>query len=313
MALTRRKIYVVGGESDWGGALGSVESFDPRIGSWEPVKQMPITRAAGAGAILGKCLYVCGGAGPFAGTVSKFDPRGQKWEVQESMKEKRAQHAAAVLNGRLYVCGGVDGAADTRGMAHSSVERFDPEGGRRGRGSWEIIPPMLEPRRGLALAALGGQLHACGGSRGWDLSIHPPECSTEFFDPCVGVWTPAPLLLEPRLLPAFAVVGGRFHLCGGIAGDNHEVLRSAERFDLASGTWQALPPMPVPRYAAAAASADGKLFVFGGKAFPGFGHGYPNELRHSTGGCFDPRSGTWTNLPPMSDRRANPVALSALL
>lgn len=73
------------------------------------------------------------------------------------LSRARAGHGATDWNGTLVVVGGeVLGTGETL----TSVEAYDPATDR-----WVEIAPLPVPLHGVAVAAVGDQLYALGGSR----------------------------------------------------------------------------------------------------------------------------------------------------
>jgi kelch-like protein 8 len=77
------------------------------------------------------------------------------WTELASPGEARGFGGAAALGDRVLYVGGYDG--DER----ATCEVYVPETQR-----WEVCASLLQPRGGLGLTALGGQLFAVGG--GWE-------------------------------------------------------------------------------------------------------------------------------------------------
>ena len=66
---------------------------------------------------------------------------------------------------------------------------------------WEDVAAMLTPRAGLAVAALGGRLHALGGRQtdGKSQGVAAATlASTEVYNPYENEWTEGPLLPGSR-------------------------------------------------------------------------------------------------------------------
>src|SRR6185295_14125532 len=86
-----------------------------------------------------------------------------------------------------------------------TVEVYDPEGS-----GWSRRSSLKEARGGLALAALGGKLHAIGGRTGTRyVGDH------EGYDPATDQWTRLAPLPVPRWGLAAGAAGGALHVLGG--------------------------------------------------------------------------------------------------
>ena len=124
------KLYAIGGETT-AHTYKSVESFDPRTGTWSPVPDMHIARSgAGACAMNGK-IYVVGGQDRAIhhSTMECYDPVENCWHLCANMRNPRSGVAAVVHDRYIYAIGGRD---RHRQAYYDIVERYLPE-----TNSWE--------------------------------------------------------------------------------------------------------------------------------------------------------------------------------
>lgn len=301
-------LYVCGGRDDEE-CSDFVERFSPKEGAWEVLPQMRQQRCgAMAGAIAGK-LYVCGGfdGASTLSSVECFCQEAHAWQSMPSMLSQRAGGAAAVLAGNLYICGGYN-----TGMTLRSVECFQPPAADRPHaGAWTSCPAMHMEREWPAFSAVAGRLYCCGGKDGGDPGR--PLSSVECFDPSAWAahrgarWQSAASMIQPRVVATAATIGAWLYVCGGWTTD-HQDLNSVERFHPGSGIWEVTAPMLVRRYGAAGAVAASHLYIFGGSNDE---DGELDSVEH-----FDATAnngaGLWIALPPMSEKRADPVAATIL-
>ena len=84
-----------------------------------------------------------------------YDSVSQTWAEAARPAEARGFGAAAVLGDRIFYVGGYDDKRE-----QSTCEVYVPESDH-----WDSCAPLLLPRGGLGLAAVGGRLYALGG--GW--------------------------------------------------------------------------------------------------------------------------------------------------
>jgi len=289
------RIYVCGGTGDGVEVLDTVECFNTATQSWDAIPHMAQRRCDASAHVVGRHLYVCGGANgdssqhsalnSVLNSVERFDPRIGVWQLMPSMLFARRCAAAGVISDRLYVCGGCDATEQALDLS----ECFDP-----GSNSiWEALPLMLEPRALPSAGVISQKLFVCGGSGG---GAWGQLNSAEVFDQTEGSWKPLPPMCEPRSGASAAAVGARLYVCGGMGRS------SVESFDACSNVWAAEPPASVPRYGAAAAPSMRCLYVFGGS------HGWQHLASAER---FDPASGTWSPLPPMSEKRMAPAVATA--
>lgn len=100
-------------------------------------------------------------------------------------------------------------------------------------------------------------------------------------------------------------------VCGGEESHPREDLRSVECYEPWDDKWKIMPEMHYRRHSHCTAIADGKLYVIGG-----FGRhqdgpsaaGLSNWLK--TAERYDPNEQVWENLPEMSSRRGDFVAIA---
>lgn len=293
-ALCGCHIYVCGGSGDGVEVLDTAERFSTLCGTWEALPPMIEPRCDATAQFIAGHVYVCGGCNgqssvsSVLSSVERFDPFLSIWEAAPEMLFARRGAAAGAIAAKMYVCGGyntTDGALDfAECLALTSM-------------AWEALPLMLETRAEPAAGVIAGRLYVCGGRGG---EVWAQLSSAERYDPGLGIWQKIPPMLEPRSGAAAASMAGRLYVCGGMGNKLHT---SVERFDPEAGIWEAMPSMCVGRYCAAAAGADSRLYIFGGS------HGW-QHLR--CGESFEPDSGTWMLLRPMSERRMAPAVAVSL-
>jgi len=187
-----------------GGLSRTTEVYDPALGTWSTVAQIPTERQGAAGCELGGKLYVLGGnQGLDLQTVEAYDPALDAWTTCAPHPVARSWAGACALNGKLYLVGGYDGSAMVSPWLNR-LDIYDPA-----TNAWTSGPPIpIFP--GVyqhAVVPLGGRVVVFGGanaSRGLDSIFQ--------FDPATGVWSlGAPL---PRAMSQFgaAVAGGKAYL-----------------------------------------------------------------------------------------------------
>lgn len=165
---------------------------------------------------------------------------------------------------------------------------------------------MPTPRGSANALVINGRIHVVGGAalpkglgdgyahpnRNVSIGIH------EVFDPATGTWSRRVDMINARNHAAAGVIDNKIYVAGGRAGSvfipNALNLDLLEEYDPATDRWTLRPPMPTPRSAAAWGVHNGRLYVAGG------------EIRHrdiwgtyTAVEAYDPKSGSWTRLPPM--------------
>eukprot|EP00933_Yihiella_yeosuensis_P055249 TRINITY_DN53985_c0_g1_i1.p1 TRINITY_DN53985_c0_g1~~TRINITY_DN53985_c0_g1_i1.p1 ORF type:complete len:380 (+),score=57.63 TRINITY_DN53985_c0_g1_i1:60-1199(+) len=176
------RLYVCGGSNDSAGPPGSlrcVERFDFLSHSWQEMPSMAEKRVHASAAAASGSLLVCGGRGsaPYdtleaLSTVEIFDPGKNTWKAMPNMNEARCCASAASAGSYVYVVGG-NRRRDGHTSVLASVERLNlssrpfkskETGASEMPLSWEILPPMPEPRCFATAAAMAGKIYVFGGS-----------------------------------------------------------------------------------------------------------------------------------------------------
>eukprot|EP00466_Bigelowiella_natans_P011592 jgi/Bigna1/42487/e_gw1.65.67.1 len=192
----------------------------------------------------------------------------------------------------IYAVGG-----RVRGRTIGTVERFSVS-----KGIWETCARIAEPRGSLAMAAVGTQVFAIGGS-GIASNLDSCEClETSLSDDLKTPWQKCPTIGTARHALAATESGGKIWVVGGWKyGDQSsgetECLDLRKHFETnASNTnseggagryfWRPCSSLNVARKLHGLTSLGGKLYVFGGMAANSF-----KPL--SSAECYDPQSDKW--------------------
>jgi len=297
-ATTNVAIYLCGGTGDGGAMLKSTLRFDPSNGVWTELQPMHIRRAGHAAAILARQLYVSGGSSQYSCTLERYTPWTNKWEAMRSMHKGRVCHAAAAVSNRLCVCGGEEGMGVR--IACTSAEMFDPTAGKHG--TWEALPPMLEPRCLHVAVTFCGRMFALGGKAYFSLNL--PLSSVESLNFSSRTWVQSVPLPAPQYALAATVMHGYLYVCGGEA--NHKVLATAARFNPAKNVWERLPHMPEPRKDHIVAAVSGQLYVVGGASMSNdpSSVSYPDAYRLDSAYRFDAGTFKWRSCKSLPARRS---------
>lgn len=226
-------------------------------GSWAPAAPLPTARQEVAVAAVGGRVWVIGGFGPRAepvATVEVYDPTTRAWQTRAPLPTPLHHPAAAVIDGRLFVLGGYTGGR-MRWAPQRAVYEYLPEGD-----AWVVRAPMPTARGALAAAALGGRIHAVGGSADGPTGAH------EVYDPTADHWVAAYPMPTARDHLAAVAFQGRLWALGGrrsFLGTQHA---EVEIYDPATDRWLAGPPLPAARGGLAAVALPDRILVFGGEA-----------------------------------------------
>lgn len=286
-------------------ALALLPSPQPLLAqgdSWQDRPGLLMPRRLLAAAAQGGLIYTFGGCGspcfepPFHTStfeetrVEVFDPGSGAWTVRRPMPSIFFGGAAAAPgDGRIYVAGGT--------LTGNALLEYDPAAD-----AWAARAPMPTARHGLALAVLGGEIYAVGGSTGANGGAGGAGASAvlEIYDPPpADAWRIAAPMPTARVFLAAAAVGGKLYALGG-SPDCCGKSRTAavEAYDPATGRWQARAPLPVALQVSAAATVDGKIYVFGGH-IPGSDGDGARRFTFE----YDPAADAWTARAPMPTAR----------
>jgi N-acetylneuraminic acid mutarotase len=254
-------------------------------GRWESRRTLTWGRQEVAVAAVGGKVYVIGGFGSTAepvDVVEAFDPALDEWRSVAPLPIAVHHAAAAVVDGRLFVVGGFTGGR-LRWTPLGTVFEYEPA-----RNVWRGRAQMPTPRGALGLAALGGRLHALGGSTDRVTNAH------EVYDVAADRWTPANSMPTPRDHLAAVGFEGRVWALGGRESFLGTQYANVEIYDPTTDSWRTGTPLPRGRGGLAAAALGDKIFVFGGEA--------PLRIWNATE-MYDRAIDTWVAKAPMPTAR----------
>ena len=155
--------------------------------------------------------------------------------------------------------------------------------------------PMLTVRaRHTASLLPGGQVLVTGGNDG-----AATLASAELYDPQVGAWTSAGLMIQAREQHAAVVLpSGGVLVVGGL--DSGGALASVELYDPSTAAWTSLAPMAIARARATITLLpDGKALIAGGT---------DGSTPLASVEIYDPQANTWTTAAPLLQARARHTA-----
>jgi hypothetical protein len=149
------RILAVGGVDDNGRDLETTEWYDARRDEWTAGPDLSRTRQHVGVAAHGRTVYAIGGRSPNLDTVERLRfrngaPAGP-WRPAPSLHFSRSGNAAATPGGTVCTAGGEEAAGTI-----APIECL-----RRGR--WEHVADLAVPRHGLAVVAVGHDLHVISG------------------------------------------------------------------------------------------------------------------------------------------------------
>jgi N-acetylneuraminic acid mutarotase len=242
-------LYALGGQAG-GGALATVEAYDPAGNTWTTKASMPTARVALGVAVVNGVLYAVGGqngSGGLLATVEAYDPTSNTWTTKASMPTARGNLGVAAINGILYAVGG-----QGPGGALATVEAYDPVGN-----TWTTKGSMPTARVSLGVAIVNGVLYAVGGyNSGGALA------TVEAYDPASNTWTTQASMPTARGGLGVAAISGVLYAVGG---DNNGILATVEAYDPVGNTWTTKGSMPTARVYPGVAAINGMLYAVGGQ------------------------------------------------
>uniref|UniRef100_A0A915KP29 BTB domain-containing protein n=1 Tax=Romanomermis culicivorax TaxID=13658 RepID=A0A915KP29_ROMCU len=262
-------IYAVGGLTNNGDSLSTVERYDTMTNRWVTMEPMSTLRSRVGVAVMHGKMYAIGG---FNGherlqTVELFDPESKSWREVCSLNKKRSALAAAVVGDRLYVCGGYDGATSL-----ASVEYYDLPSNK-----WFLMDDMTKQRSAAGVTIFDGKIYVLGGHDGSSIFN-----TVEYFDPETGKWTQVKSMLSRRCRLGAATLNGEIYACGGY--DGSQFLRTVEKYNPETDEWKLVSSMNVKRSRVALVSNCGKLYAVGG---------YDGISNLSSMEIYDPSYNVW--------------------
>ena len=285
-------------------------------GKWSSLKQIPQGEEEVYGTAAGGKMYVLGGLGVFPGWEPKqmnwsFDPATNEWTKLPEVPEGLHHPGLAAVGDKLYWIGGFSIARPQGGglpawVPSSAVWIYDINAK-----TWSEGPALPTPRGALSATAVGGKIYAIGGAR--NPSYSTPELRpnvpvenlavVEVLDTATGQWSTAAPMLTARNHHGSALVDDKIYVVGGRIGSTFIIglsnnVSTTEVYDVGKNTWSSVPGMPTPRSGIGVAAVNGRVHVVGGEA-------YINDLvgTYRTHEAFDPKTNSWTRLPPMPTPR----------
>lgn len=152
-AVVRDRI-IAGGGADGTSVLATTEVLRVGAGAWEPGPAMSQVREHFAMTAAGSDVYAIAGRAPGnfdSVEVLRFG-RASAWEPAPALNHSRGGIGAATVSGEAACVAGGEEPAGTIAEVECFVE-----------GRWDVIARLETPRHGLAVVALGDDLHVIGG------------------------------------------------------------------------------------------------------------------------------------------------------
>jgi Galactose oxidase, central domain len=248
-ALPSGQVLVVGGMTDGGGSLASVELFDPGRNTVQETGSLAERRAGHTATLLkdGRVLIAGGYNGEYLNSVELFDPTTKQFRRVGSLAEGRSGHTATLLSdGRVLLLGGVgQGWTFLR-----SAELYDPTTGRS-----ELIGRMSVPRESHTATLLAdGRVLVVGGHSGRRQNMEV-YASAELFDPRTRRFETAGALMTARHKhDAIKLTDGRVLVIAGADRTDRVHYATTEIYNPANRSFERGPALANRRYKIATTS-----------------------------------------------------------
>ena len=227
--------------------------------------------------------------------VDIFDPATGLWTKGAPPPVEIHHFQAVPFDSKIYLLGAMTGRFPTEPPL-SNVHIYDPAADTWTAGA-EI--PAARRRGGAGAVLHNGEIILIGGITNGHSDGHVTW--VDAFSPRTGQWRSLPD--APRARDHFhaAKIGNKIYAAGGrrssySTGQTFELtVAEVDVFDLDTNRWSTLPSsgnLPTPRAGAATVVVGGRLIVIGGES--------AQPLAHADVESFDPTSGQWTPLAPLS-------------
>ncbi|MEZ0333762.1 MAG: kelch repeat-containing protein, partial [Gemmatimonadales bacterium] len=241
-----------------------------------------------SGVVNGK-LYAIGGTnGSVSYDHNEVYTPGDLWLTKSDMPTAQAELAAAVVGGKLYALGG---SLDGNPIATSHA--YDP-----GTNRWTSRAPMTEARAGSnGAGVINGIVYVPGGRDASNVYRN----SLFAYNPGTNTWSQKANMPVASGCGGSGVIGGHLYVYAVCLADGR-FQPGLYVYNPATNSWGGRISAPFHRFPAVAV-VNGKLYLAGGLTSGG------------SASSYDPATGQWTSLSPMSFERqsATAVGLNGLL
>lgn len=209
-----------------------------------------------------------------------------EWADRAPMRQARTEAAYAVAGGKVYAVGGFVVSLTNS----TSVEVYDVA-----RDTWGDGPPIPLALNHAMAASLGNELYVAGGY----LAVVFGATNT-LFALRDGVWTPLAPMPETRAAGGMVAYGGKLWVFGGFS-QQGTLATTTLVYDPRTNAWETRPGLPTAREHLTVVT-DGKyVYAAGGRT------GSP-ATNMNVVERFDPKSGKWTTLRPLTTKRSGHVS-----
>lgn len=290
--------------------LALIFSVTAHAQKWSKAADFPDPAEEVYGVGAGGKFYVFGGIAPGwkpKGMVYEYDPANNTWTKKNNMPLASHHVALEEMNGKIYVMGGFK-YPDQGKPAWVPIDNaweYDPA-----NDTWKALAPMPTKRGSPNAVAHKGKIYVIGGAGvhpgSKAVDIHPARPHraldvNEVYDPATNTWEKRSPMPTARNHAASGMVNDKIYIIAGRLGaafitraSNTDIV---EEYDPATDQWGALKAsMPTARSAVSWGTYKGKIYVAGGEERSGG----PWQRTFRAVEAYDPKTNTWSHLPPMT-------------
>ena len=151
------RMYVFGGDAG-DRSVTDTSVYDPSADQWTELRPMPTPRNHMGAAVLRGRIYVVGGRPGSLPVNEMYDPATNTWTTKPPMPTARSGHAVGAYRQSLIAIGG-EGNPGTSTGVFSEVEAYNAD-----LEDWTSLEPMVVPRHGIGIGAIGNAMFIPGGA-----------------------------------------------------------------------------------------------------------------------------------------------------
>ena len=202
-AATYGGMIIIAGGRVQGQHVAAVRWIDPKLPYWSDLPPLSLARTDACAAVVGDCLFVCGGWSDngLEARVDKCNLHTQLVTQAAPLPSARCFARAVVQDGQLYVIGGL-----RDGGSVDEILRYDAIGD-----TWTVVGALRQARASSRVAVDGdGGIFVVGGYGSGDYSTVVERSDARSLQ--LSVLPPLP---QGRGSPAVLVQAGVLHVFGG--------------------------------------------------------------------------------------------------
>ena len=260
-SVVNGKIYVISGSDHYGGgALHTVEEYNPETDNWSTKTDIPTARQGLTSSVVGGKIYAIGGGDSSNPTtyqdlevfssVEEYNPVTDTWISRSPMPYASWNHSEAVINDKIYIIGGTTTGPPFEPLLSMVV--YDPN-----TDTWSSTKDIPRPVVTSEAVVVNRKIYVIGGD------FEGFQNRVDEYDPETDTWTQKANMPTKRNDHSCCVLEGKIYATGG-EDDKYAVINSVEVYDPQSDTWNVEDPLLRARWIHSSNVVDGKIYVIGG-------------------------------------------------